>query len=55
MPRTAPKSLSDNEVYAVTAYILRLNGIIGDNDVIDAKGLTVKMPKGFIPPFPGKH
>jgi S-disulfanyl-L-cysteine oxidoreductase SoxD len=35
MPWTAPKSLSDNEVYAVTADILRLNGIIGDDDVID--------------------
>ena len=48
MRRTAPKSLSDNEVYAATAHILRLNGNIGDSDVIDAKGLTVKMPKGFI-------
>jgi S-disulfanyl-L-cysteine oxidoreductase SoxD len=58
MPWTAPKSLSDNEVYAVTAYILRLNGIIGDNDVIDAKTLPqVKMPNrdGFIALFPGKH
>jgi S-disulfanyl-L-cysteine oxidoreductase SoxD len=58
MPWTAPKSLTDNEVYAVTAYILRLNGIIGDNEVIDAKTLPqVKMPNrdGFIPLFPGKH
>ena len=58
MPWTAPKSLTDNEVYAVTAYILRLNGIISDNDVIDAKTLPqVKMPNrdGFIPLFPGKH
>jgi S-disulfanyl-L-cysteine oxidoreductase SoxD len=58
MPWTAPKSLSDNEVYAVTAYILRLNRIIGDNDVIDAKTLPhVKMPNrdGFIQLFPGKH
>jgi S-disulfanyl-L-cysteine oxidoreductase SoxD len=58
MPWTAPKSLTDNEVYAVTAYILRLNNIIGDNDVIDAKMLLqVKMPNrdGFIPLFPGKH
>jgi S-disulfanyl-L-cysteine oxidoreductase SoxD len=58
MPWTAPKSLTDNEVYAVTAYILRLNNIIGDNDVMDAKTLPqVKMPNrdGFIPLFPGKH
>jgi len=58
MPWTAPKSLTDDEVYAVTAHILRLNGIIGDNDVLDAKTLPqVKMPNrdGFIPLFPGKH
>ena len=58
MPWTAPKSLTDNEVYAVTAHILRLNGIIGDNDVLDAKTLPqVKMPNrdGFIPLFPGKR
>jgi S-disulfanyl-L-cysteine oxidoreductase SoxD len=58
MPWTAPKSLTDNEVYAVTAYILRLNNIIGDNDVIDARTLPqVRMPNrdGFIPLFPGKH
>jgi hypothetical protein len=30
-----------------TSHILRLNGIIGDNDVIDAKALPqVKMPMG---------
>ncbi len=42
----------------MTAYILQLNGIIGDNDVIDAKTLPlVKMPNrdGFIPLFPDKH
>jgi len=34
-------------VYAVTAHILRLNGIIGDNDVMDAKTLPqVKCPTG---------
>ncbi len=58
MPWTAPKSLTNDEVYAVTAHILRLNGIISDNDVIDAKTLPqVKMPNrdGFIPLFPAKH
>jgi S-disulfanyl-L-cysteine oxidoreductase SoxD len=42
----------------IGAYILRLNSIIGDNDVIDAKTLPqVKMPNRdrFIPLFPGKH
>jgi len=46
------------EVYAVTAHILRLNGIIGDNDVMDAKTLPqVKMPNrdGFVNLFPDKY
>ena len=54
MPWTQPKSLTDNEVYAVSAYILNLNGIIGENDVLDAQSLPkVQMPNkdGFIP-FP---
>jgi cytochrome c len=54
MPWPAPKSLSDDEVYAVTAYLLNLNGIIGPNDVMDAQSLPkVAMPNkdGFIP-FP---
>ena len=58
MPWTTPKSLTDHEVYAVTAYVLRLNGIIGDADVMDAETLPrVRMPNrdGFIPLFPGKH
>jgi S-disulfanyl-L-cysteine oxidoreductase SoxD len=52
MPLNAPKSLSDDEVYAVAAYILRLNGIIGDSEVMDARSLPlVKMPNrdGFVP------
>ncbi len=32
MPYIQPQSLSDDEVYAVTAYLLNLNGIIGEND-----------------------
>jgi cytochrome c len=51
MPITAPKSLSDDQVYAVAAYILSLNGIIGENDVMNAKSLAeVRMPNrdGFI-------
>jgi mono/diheme cytochrome c family protein len=47
MPFTAPQSLSDDEVYAVTAYLLSLNGIIDDDTVIDAKTLPeVEMPNG---------
>ena len=51
MPYPAPHSLSDAEAYAVTAYLLHLNGIIGADDVMDAKSLPkVKMPNqaGFI-------
>ena len=54
MPWQAPKSLTDDEVYAVSAYILNLNGIIGENDAMDAQSLPkVRMPNrdGFIP-FP---
>jgi cytochrome c len=54
MPWDRPKSLSDEEVYAVAAYILNLNGVIGQDDVIDAQSLPkVKMPnrEGFTP-FP---
>jgi Acyl-CoA dehydrogenase, N-terminal domain len=36
MPWTAPKSLTNDEVYAVSAYVLRMNNIIGENEVMDA-------------------
>lgn len=52
MPFNAPGSLSDNEVYAVTAYILAEGNIIKKSDVMDAKSLpNVRMPNrdGFIP------
>ena len=52
MPFNAPGSLSDNEVYAVTAFILGEANIIEKNQVIDAKSLpTIEMPNrnGFIP------
>jgi mono/diheme cytochrome c family protein len=51
MPLNAAKSLSDDEVYAVAAYILQLNGIIGEADAMDAQTLPqVQMPNrdGFI-------
>ena len=45
MPITAPQSLSNDEVYAVTAYVLQLNGIVGERDTVDAKSLAaVRMP-----------
>jgi S-disulfanyl-L-cysteine oxidoreductase SoxD len=54
MPWNETKSLSNDEVYAVSAYILHLNGIIGADDALDAQSLPkLKMPNrdGFIP-FP---
>ena len=57
MPFQAPRTLTDSEVYALTAYILALNKLIGENDVMDAKTLPgVQMPNrdGFIIRFPDK-
>jgi cytochrome c len=51
MPTTNPLSLSDDEVYAVTAYVLFFNGIIGESAVMNAKTLPqVRMPNrdGFV-------
>lgn len=45
MPLDEPKSLTNDEVYAVVAYILQLNGIIGENDAMNAETLPkVRMP-----------
>jgi len=57
MPYNMPRSLSDTEVYALTAYVLSLNKLIGDNDTMDAKTLPqVKMPNrdNFILPYPDR-
>ena len=51
MPITAPRSLTDHEAYALTAYILSIDGIVKKDAVLDAKSLPkVKMPNrdGFI-------
>ncbi len=51
MPFNETKSLSNDELYAVTAYILQLNGIVGENDTMNAQTLPkVKMPNrdGFV-------
>jgi S-disulfanyl-L-cysteine oxidoreductase SoxD len=58
MPWPQPKSLTADETYALTAYILRLNNIIGENDVMNAEALPkVRMPNrdGFISAYPDKH
>ena len=45
MPAGAPGSLSANDVYAVTAYLLAANGVISDTDEMNATTLpAVKMP-----------
>lgn len=45
MPQNAPQSLSDGDVYAVSAYILNLNGLVGADATLDAKSLAaIKMP-----------
>ncbi len=45
MPYVTPHSLTADETYAVTAYLLALNGIIEQDDVMDATTLPkVVMP-----------
>ena len=55
MPWQQPMTLTNEEVYALTAYILALNKLIGENDAMNAQTLPkVKMPNrdGFIMRFP---
>ncbi|MDR8052518.1 c-type cytochrome [Burkholderia cenocepacia] len=58
MPYNAPQSLSADDVYAVTAYVLHLNGIVPGDARLDARTLPrVRMPNrdGFVPdPRPDK-
>lgn len=52
MPFDHPRSLSPDEVYAVTAFVLHLNGIVSETQVLTEKTLPqVKMPNrdGFLP------
>jgi S-disulfanyl-L-cysteine oxidoreductase SoxD len=45
MPQNAPESLSNDDVYAVSAYILHLNGLLQADATLDAKALSaIKMP-----------
>jgi mono/diheme cytochrome c family protein len=55
MPWTEPRSLTDHEVYALTAYILAENKLIDAKQVMNARTLAkVAMPNrnGFLPRFP---
>ena len=58
MPYPAPHSLTDPEAYALTAYLLSLNGIIAKDAVMDAKTLPrVQMPNrgNFILAYPDRR
>jgi len=51
MPLNESKSLTNDEVYAVVAYLLQLSGIVGENETINAQTLPrVQMPNrdGFM-------
>jgi mono/diheme cytochrome c family protein len=57
MPFQMPRSLSDDEVYALTAYILAENKLIGASDMMNAQTLPkVQMPNrdNFIIRFPDR-
>jgi cytochrome c len=52
MPISNPGSLTPNQVYALTAFILFRNGIVQETEVIDRNSLPkVRMPNrdGFVP------
>ncbi len=59
MPLNAPQSLTNDEVYAVSAYVLNMNGLVPESATLDAKSLAeVKMPNrnGFVQdPRPDVH
>jgi cytochrome c len=45
MPQNAPQSLGNEDVYAVSAYILNMNGLLPADATLDAKTLSaIKMP-----------
>jgi S-disulfanyl-L-cysteine oxidoreductase SoxD len=51
MPMDRPQSMTNDEVYAVSAYILHLNGLVAADAVMDATSMPkVQMPNrdGFI-------
>ena len=57
MPWQQPKSLSNDEVYALTAYLLALNKVVDECAVLNATAMKqIKMPNrdGFILRFPDR-
>ncbi len=64
MPFPAPKSLSDDEVYAITAYLLAVNGIKVDGKEMDDEfvlgkdnfdGIKMRNTDGFYPVHPDRN
>jgi cytochrome c len=55
MPFNAPESLSNDQVYAVSAYVLSLNGILPGDATLNAgtlPGIVMPNRNGFISPDP---
>lgn len=55
MPLTAPMSLSNDDYYALTVYLLQINGIVDETTVLDKNSLpSVAMPNrdNFINAYP---
>jgi cytochrome c len=51
MPMDSPQSLTDNEVYALAAYLYNLNGLVPDDATMNAETLAaIEMPNrdGFM-------
>ncbi|MCY4595654.1 MAG: cytochrome c [Bryobacterales bacterium] len=51
MPFEEPGTLTDDQIYAVTAYVLHINGIVDENATLDRESLPkVEMPNrgGFV-------
>jgi cytochrome c len=52
MPYDQPGTLQADEIYSVVGFVLNANGIVGENDEMNATTLPkVKMPNrdGFVP------
>ncbi len=58
MPYTAPGSLTDNEAYALTAYLLHINDVLDADAVLNAAGIhAIQMPNadGFTHAYTAPH
>jgi cytochrome c len=58
MPLNAPQSLTADEVYALSSYVLFLNGIVPEDTALDADNLAkINMPNrnGFVSAYPSPN